>query len=72
MKLIQFEKVTRAEIEKEAFDIATNNGRALLLQDLLKGADSISKNLPPSEDLIFLKQIGGGVIKFEVVNQKAS
>lgn len=72
MKLIQFKEISREDIEKEAFDITTNNGRALLLQDLLKGADSLNNNLDVNEGIIFLKQINGNVIKFEVVEQKAS
>jgi len=68
MKLIRFKEITRADIEKEAFDIATNNGRALLLQDLLQGAERVERSLNSSEGLKFLKQIGGNSIKFEVVN----
>tara|TARA_B100000497_G_C7624282_1_gene375113 strand:+ start:788 stop:1006 length:219 start_codon:yes stop_codon:yes gene_type:complete len=72
MKLIQFEQISREDIEKEAFDIATNNGRAHLLQDLLKGADNLNSNLDHNEGIIFMKQVDGNVIKFEVVEQKAS
>ena len=68
MKMIQFEQISREEIEKEAFDIQTNNGRAMLLQDLLRGADNLSTNLHASEGIIFLKQVNGNVLKFEVVN----
>jgi hypothetical protein len=72
MKLIQFEQISREDIEKEAFDIATNNGRALLLQDLLKGADNLNNNLDANEGIVFMKQIDGNVIKFEVVEHRAS
>ena len=71
MKLLQFEKITREDIEREAFDIETNNGRALLLQDLLRGADNLSSNLDKTKGIIFKKQINGNVLKFEVVNQIA-
>lgn len=69
MKLIQFKEIPKAEIEKEAFDITTNNGRASLLQDLLKGAERVEKDLNSTEGLVFLKQIDGNSIKFEVVNR---
>ncbi|MEE9373120.1 MAG: hypothetical protein V3V00_08715 [Saprospiraceae bacterium] len=72
MKLIQFEQISREDIEKEAFDIETNNRRALLLQDLLKGADNLTSNLHEYEGINFLRQIDGNIIKFEVVRQKAS
>ena len=72
MKLIQFEKISREDIEKEAFDIATNNGRALLLQDLLKGADNLTNNLDANKGIVFMKQVDGNVIKFEVVEHIAS
>lgn len=72
MKLIQFKQISREEIEQEAFDISTTNGRALLLQDLLKGADNLSNNLGESEGIVFMKEVDGNVFKFEVVNQKAS
>jgi len=68
MKLIKFRKISRTEIEKEAFDIQTNNSRALLLQNLLKSADRVLTKLKESESIIFLKEIGGGVVRYEVVN----
>ncbi len=68
MKLIKFRKISRAEVEKEAFDIQTNNSRALLLQNLLKSADRVLTKLKESESIIFLKEIGGGVVRYEVVN----
>jgi hypothetical protein len=72
MKLVKFQEVSRDEIEKEAFDIQTNNGRALLLQDLLQSADSIFNGLRPSEDLVFLREVGGNVVRFEVVSQQVA
>ena len=71
MKLVKFQQITRADIEKEAFDIQTNNGRALLLQDLLQSADRVSDGLQESEGIIFLKEVDGNIIKFQVVNQIA-
>ena len=70
MKLIQFRKIPRAEIEKEAFDIQTNNGRALLLQNLLQSADRVLTKLKEYETIIFFKEIGGSVVRYEVVNAR--
>ena len=72
MKMIKFQKISRSEIEKEAFDIQTNNGRALLLQGLLQSADNILNSLDPTKGIIFLKEIGGNVVRFEVITQQAS
>ena len=68
MKFMKFQKIPRAEVEKEAFDIQTNNGRALLLQNLLQSADRVLTKLKEYETIIFLKEVGGSVVRYEVVN----
>ena len=68
MKFMKFQKIPRAEVEKEAFDIQTNNGRALLLQNLLQSADRVLTKVKEYETIIFLKEIDGSMVRYEVVN----